>query len=329
MNGLSYADWLIRRRDDVVRIIHDEIDRRACSPAQAPLLRHAVAAYPRFHSRADEVHPYLHVPLLVYAGITGDDEAGLPVAAVGLLVRMGSKLYDDLADGDLGGAWAGHSTYAIVDVATMLGCVLPACMIGGTRTPWVRHQQMQELLGAGVMRMLDGQQRDLAYKQSGSVSAADVEASVVGKSGMGIALVAALAAHAAEASADVTNAYAAFGRALGTVNLLAVDLREMFFDRPCRDLVQGTRTVQIAIALEQMDDAARTEFTALLDEARTSDDAQDRVRRTLRQGRYIMPWLDVLNRHRADASAALAAAAPKEPAASFLRELLSSQTSGV
>jgi geranylgeranyl pyrophosphate synthase len=103
----------------------------------------------------------------------------------------------------------------------------------------------------------------------------------------------------------------------------------MFFDRPCRDLVQGTRTLQIALALEAMTGDERAAFTCLLDDARQNDAAREGVRNLLRDVRFVMPWLDVLNKYRTDALDALTRAAPQEPARTYLHELLASQTSGV
>ena len=42
-----------------------------------------------------------------------------------------------------------------------------------------------------------------------------------------------------------------------------------------------------------------------------------------------MPWLEVLNKHRAVALEALAAAAPREPVRAYFHELLMTQTAGV
>ncbi|PWT94362.1 MAG: hypothetical protein C5B54_00115, partial [Acidobacteria bacterium] len=287
MPDLSYQNWLSVRKDTVLDFVQNSINKFAASSRQSELLIKAVQVYPAFRAHPDSAHPYIHVPLLVYAGITGDDSGAIPVSGVALMIRIASKLYDDFMDGDLSEEWMDSPHHEIFDTVLTLACLLPYCVLADLDIKPANRLEMQQLLSESLLKMLAGQSQDLANKNQAFVSSQDVEASVIGKSGAAIALTAGLAAKLADAPLGVTRAYMDFGLALGVLNLVVKDIYEMFKDPECRDLVQGTRTMQIALALEEMSDSERASFLELLEGARSKETARDRVRKELRKMRYF------------------------------------------
>src|SRR5439155_19917357 len=128
---------------------------------------------------------------------------------------------------------------------------------------------------------------ELAQTGSATVSAAEVEASVAGKSGETVGLFAEMAAHLAGAPATAVEAYADLGRALGIAWQLRSDVYDIFSAPRSSDLVNGARTLPVALHLDGLAPPERAAFVALLDRARVEEAARDAVRRALRAGGVV------------------------------------------
>lgn len=322
---MSFEEWLQRTSQTVFQDVRNQIERRAASDRQRDLWLKGVS-WSRCARTPERYHAPIHLPFLVHAGVCGDERSAAPIAVVCTLLSIGAELYDNLTDGDLPEALKAHRDFELIFAATALSCVLPPALIGELDVAENTRQQLLTMLAHGLVQTFAGQEEDLAGASAREISPRDVEKSVTGKNGAPKALFAGLAALAAGASGRTLQAYTDYGRALGVVYQLQSDFYEMFFARWCRDLAQGNRTLQIAIAMERTAGAEREEFLALLEQARTDRDAQQRVRNMMRQGRFIHPWLETLNRYVAQAEAALEAAAPEEPVRDRLLFLLHRKT---
>ncbi len=313
--------WMADSSEAVLARARGEIEARAFRATQAELLRRALDASncargPRRY------HASIHLPLLIHAAVTGEDAPAVPLAAACTLLWAGAELYDNLTDGDLSGTWRESAPFDVVFTATAIACVLPPAIIADLPVPEERRLAMVGELHAGLLHMFDGQQRDLALTDSREPSAAEVEASVVGKNGAPKSFFAGLAAHMAGAPPEARQAYMRFALGMGVVYQLQSDLAEMYHHRRCRDLEQGTRTLHIALGLESVSGSEREALVDLLGHARTDPEAQQQVRDRLRRADVIRPWVAVVRRYAADAEASLDAAGPLDPAGSLLRDLL-------
>ncbi len=315
------AEWVLDRSQLVLECARSEIVRRAAGAEQRALMERALDAS-NCARLPHHYHASIHLPLLVHAAVAGDDLPAVPLAAACTLLWAGAELYDDLTDGDLAACWRESAPHEIVFTATAVGAVLPPAMIAGLSAPWERRERMLADLADGLLRMFGGQALDLRFTDCAEPDPAEVEASVIGKNGAPKALFAGLAAGLAGAPAETAAAYVKFAAALGVIYQLQSDHAELFFDEGCRDLVQGTRTLHVALCLHALSGQARADLIALLDRARTIPEARAEVCRRLRHAEVMQPWARVLSRHVREAEQALAAAAPQEPAGRVLRDLI-------
>jgi len=269
----------------------------------------------------------MHLPLLVYAGIRGDEAPARPLAVATTLLYLGIDLIDDLADGDLvDGAlpphWDGYRATEINLAAATLLSSLPQLALAELDVPPDRGVALQRVLARGLLRMSAGQQRDLALAGTSGADVGEVEASVVAKSGEGWALFAALAAQLAGAEPEVVDAYASFGRWLGAARQIANDCHDLFTAAHSRDLASGARTLPIAMHLERLAGQERHSFLGLLDGARRDSGAQRAVRARLRAAGELLRCGVQVEVHCRRAGRALERARPLEPAAGLLRSMI-------
>lgn len=157
---------------------------------------------------------------------------------------------------------------------------------------------------------------------SADISAAEVEASVAGKSGEQLATYASLAAQLAGAPSEVVTTYAAMGQAIGTAGQLASDCYDLFQASHSRDLANGTRTLPIALHLERHTGTERERFLMLLAQARHDKEAREAVRHCLRAAGELRRCAFVVEVYCQRALRALQQAQPLEPAGSGLRAMI-------
>lgn len=295
---------------------------QARTPHQRRLLETALLGLRAQAGEPDMPLPFVRLPLLVYAGLRGEEGPAVPLAAATALLFLGIDIFDDLADGDLPSHWNGTPAPEINLAAATLLCALPQLAIAGLDAPAARLAAMHRTLAEGLLRMSAGQERDLAMAGSDDVTPEEVEASVAAKSGEELAIFASLAAQFAGAQPEVMNMYAQLGRALGTGGQLASDCYDLFTAPHSRDLASGTRTLPIAMHLRRQVGEDRTSFLRLLEQARKDALAQEAVRHRLRAAGEIRRCAFLVEVYCQRALRALKQADPLEPAATSLKALI-------
>ncbi len=266
--------------------------------------------------------PFMALPLLVYAAVRGENKPALPLTVATTILYLGIDILDDLADGDLPRHWKGRKESEINLAAVTLISALPQLALSELDAPPETIADLQRILADGLLTMSAGQQRDLATAGATRVSAAEVESSVARKSGEELALFAALASRLAGASTAAVEAYASMGRSLGTAGQLASDFHDLFQARRSSDLANGTRTLPIALHLENQSRTGRRAFLALLDKARRSESARKAVRKRLLAAGELRRCAIIVELHCRRAQAALARAGAREPAQGELAALI-------
>lgn len=309
----AFGNVTTTRTEDVLACAEAFALGRAVTPHQRRLMETALHG---LRSDLDEqaVHPFVEVPLLVYAGVRGDEAPAVPLAAITTLLFLGIDIFDDVADGDLPGHWAPYRPAEINLAAATLLCALPQLALAELNAPLATLAAMQQALARGLLVMSAGQERDLASAGSAHARVQDVEASVAAKSGEEVAMFATMAAQFAGADRDIVSAYAALGRAIGTAGQLASDCHDLFDAPESRDLANGTRTLPIVLHLDR-----ETSFLDLLEKARNDPAARDEVRRHLRASGALRHCAFVVEVYCQRALEALEEARPLEPARSGLR----------
>ena len=280
--GPVVETWAAQRAEEVCRRAETIARRSAATEEQRALFDTALLGL-----RHDAGAPFsgpIHVPLFVHAALRGDDAPALDLAAAFALLNLGIHIIDDLGDGDLPPHWAGHRPNEIGLIASVIGCALPQLVLAELDVPPATRAALQRTLAVGLLEVAAGQQADLATAGGDRADPVAVGRSIEAKSGGRRAMYAAMAAQLAGAPEEQVAAYARLGRAIGTAAQLASDIADLFAagdGRPSSDLTNGTRTLPIALRLNQLVGAERTAFLALLDRARTDLDAQAEVRREL------------------------------------------------
>jgi len=273
------------RYERVLRWIAELIAEIAVSPAQRALLETAFVGLDRNAREAAAAGggiPSIELPLAVYAAVTGEEDAAVPLAAACALVFLGLDLFDDLADGDRQAHWAGHSAAEINLAAATVLCVLPPLILARLDIAPARRLRMQQILAEGLLRISAGQQVDLALTGAQEPTVAEVEAAIIGKSGEQSATYCALAAEMAGATPQALALYTELGREISTARQFVSDCHDVLIDPECRDLAHGTRSMPIVAHINRLTGAERLRFLDLLDQARTDRRAQEAVRRELR-----------------------------------------------
>jgi geranylgeranyl pyrophosphate synthase len=272
------------RAKRVLNWITEFVATASVTAAQRSLFETALVGIERYLSPATEGGghvPSIELPLAVYEATTGDEEGAVPLAAACALVCLCAKPFDDLADGDRQAHWAGRSGAEMNLAAATMLCALPPLILAQLDIAPMRRLRMQQILAEGLLRISAGQQTDLALTGEHEVTVAAVQAAVVGKTGERFATYCALAAEMAGVTPQAAALFASFGREIGMARQFLSDCHELLFDRECRDLAQGTRTMLIVTHLSELTGGDRPRFLNLIDRARTELQAREEVRREL------------------------------------------------
>jgi hypothetical protein len=306
------------RDDDVLAQAEAFALQHAASSDQRELLQAAFrgrrAALEQNGTPLDD-HDCVYVPRWVYAAVTGDDTLVAPLTVAACLLWSGIDLLDAVMDGDPLPDWRGYRPAAIsLAAVTLISAVAPLAL-ATLDAPPATVVAMQQTLCRGLLAMSAGQQRDVAMAGSDIATVEAVEAAVIGKSGEGLAMLAALAAQFGGAEAEDVAAYAGMGRALGTARQLQSDCYDLFVDTHSKDLANGTRTLPIAWRLQNLAGDERDQFVTLLDRARIDPAARDDVRACLMATGAVWGCSVLIELHCERARQALARARPMEQAA--------------
>jgi geranylgeranyl pyrophosphate synthase len=313
--------WWERRRTDVCRRALSLVARAAASPGQLDLLE-AVLASLRHDERGERFRsPVVLLPMLVHAGVRGDDERAVPLAAAATLLEAGIHLLDDLADVEVPAGWRGYDLGQLTLAATGVIAVLPHLALLELDAPPSVLVMLEQTLAEGLMRVGAGQQQDLRLTGRASASASEIQAVLVAKSGERPATYAAMAARLAGAAPGTVEAYAALGRALGTAAALAADCRELFTG-DASDLARGAASLPVALYAERLDGERRARFEQSLRQARHEPAAREEVRRAIRATSVPRHCALLVETYCQRALRALAAAGPLDPWRDGLRTLV-------
>lgn len=270
-------------------------------------------------------HPALffaHMPLVVYAGLRGNPDPAIPLAAATTLFALGIDLLDDVADGDQPYGWSGATDGEINLAAVTLLSALAPLAIAELQAPAAVVSAMQRTLADGLLHMCAGQQLDLAMTGTAGVRANEVEASVVGKSGAQLATFTRLAAQFAEGPPAVVDGYGELGRAIASACQLSSDCFELLHDPAGRDFANGARTLPLALHLERLNGADQSAFQKLLEQARTDESARQMVRALVRTSGALRHAVFVVEIYCQKARHLCNRLAPLEPARSALRSVI-------
>lgn len=311
----SIADAVFQRAEARAREV-------AASPSQAGLIETALTGL-----RADAGAPFagsLHFPVYVYASLRGACEPAYDLAAALVLLNLGIHILDDLGDGDLPGHWRGYRPGEIMLVGTALLGVIPQLTLSKLEAPAETVVKLQRTLGEGLAKIAAGQQTDLILCDSETATADEVEASVSEKSGERRVLYARMAGLLAGASDAEIGPYEEIGRAMGIVAQVRSDCADLFGTADdSSDLANGTRTLPIALRMDQVSGQERAALLERLRAARTDRAVRTALRAELRGAGVPFAAMFRAEVHRQRASRLLDACEAQEPGRSGLRAMLS------
>lgn len=320
--------WAPRTAAAVLERVDHLVGELAVTPEQARLLRQALVGLRQQAlgdpTEQDGLRLFVHYPLLVHAAVSGDDAPALPLAAATSLLFLGIDIFDDLADSDLPEHWNGTPPSRINLAAATLLSALPQLAIDALGTSAAVRADLQRIVADGLLRMSAGQQEDLGQAGAVAPEPADVEASVMAKSGEEIAMFGLLAARLAGAPPRLSEAYTEIGRAIGVAAQIASDCYDLFTAARSKDLANGSRTLPIAFHLQHLDGAPRKAFLALIDAARTEPAARDEIRGKLRASGALRKSAVVVELWCQRAHRLLREARPLEPAGERIEHLIES-----
>ncbi|RFU84224.1 hypothetical protein DY218_23715 [Streptomyces triticagri] len=273
MEPLSYVDLHRRLAPDIDAELTAALD--LLGPESSPV-RAAVAALVGHRTFR---YPLSALPLLVHAAETGDPRPAVPVSAVHQLWWISACHFDDVADGSA----QAHPGELGADQAQL------AAVVGGQLLPLriirelpgseaLRARLCDEFVRASVAAA-DGQLSDLRA-DTGSATRDSVLAVYRGKSGAPFAMVTAMAALLAGASAPRVELWRELGSVFGLLWQFFNDQEDITSGRH-EDLANGTVTHLLACAVEGLPAGAAAEFLARYGEARGDGAARAEVLRTL------------------------------------------------
>lgn len=313
------------RESKVLDALFLMIRELAAGPAQQQLLLAVIEDLQRKrhagHGPAATVRA-MHLPLLVYAAITGDEEPAVPLGAICTLLYAGVDLFDDVIDGDLTEEWrAFQSGEPLLASVTLIAALAPLAL-AGLDAPAERIVAMMQTLARSGLVMSAGQQLELRLTGATDALSLPMEVAVLGKSGGFGALMAGLAAQFAGAPPEDVACFAEYGRALAVAGQIRSDLGDLFTGAHSRDLTSGTRTVPIALALEGLTGEARLRFELLLQRARTEVEVHTEIQAHARSLGVIDACARLVEYYGASASASLGRVEASPSAAASLNELV-------
>ncbi len=152
------TDRFARQNEEILDRASALVRRYACNIHQRELLD---AALIDFRDNLARHAPYgpVYMPLAVFRGLGGKDEAALTVAVALGLLNLGTHLIDDVADGGLATHWGGYRPSEIGLIATTLCAALPQAIIGDLEVPSPRREAALRTIANALLRMAAGHQK--------------------------------------------------------------------------------------------------------------------------------------------------------------------------
>ena len=236
---------------DANRLLPDSFDD--------PALRSGFDAALRRH---DLTRPPMQIARLVYRAICGY-EPPLRLSTLIALVHVGAGLHDDVSDGDVPGGRAAQAEALFIS-GSCLATIAPQALT--TLVEPAQAVRALHVLWSGMQTMAAGQRRDLALFDEERPALRAVEAALAkttGECGMYAALGAVVAG--VRDDADIAR-WEALGADIGYALQVGSDCQDVA-DPSGRDIASGARTLPIAFALSDVDDATRERLCTALRKA--------------------------------------------------------------
>ncbi|MEV8532564.1 polyprenyl synthetase family protein [Streptomyces sp. NPDC051211] len=285
MDSVSYSELHQQISPDIDAEIAAALDRLGPS---ADAVRNAVQKLLRHQQMK---HPLSVLPVLVHAAETGAPGPAVPLSALHLLWWTSACYLDDLADGQDGGPAERLDVNEAVLASVISGNTLPVRIIQSQDVPEpVRSALTAEFLDACIMGA-EGQLADMRGEAGRATRNSVIEA-YRGKSGGPFAMITAMAAILAGATAERIALWRDFGHVFGLLWQMFNDQEDIASGRN-EDLTNGTVTYLLACALEDAAPEARAHILDLCATARSSDPARSEL-----TGLLLAP--PVLHRFRED-----------------------------
>jgi geranylgeranyl pyrophosphate synthase len=292
------------------------VDDLPVAPAHAALFRLQIEEGRR-EARAHPL-PAADLSHLAHAAVAGEPGPA-PLTGACLCVFLGADLFDNVVDDELPEEWLeAGPVAATLTAVTFLALVWKALgRLGEHGAAPERIGALVELFADRLLQLSSGEHADLA----GPVSPTAEQALAIAeaKSGTQFALYTRAGALLAGATPVQTDAYAEYGAALGTGSQLMSDLADVCQGPPSDDLRTGALTLPLIHALGAPHGDALEE---LLPAARTSEDAQEKVRAALIGAGSPAYVGEMAGEQRRRALAALERSGARDPAAAELRQLV-------
>ncbi len=294
------------------------VERRVATPEQAGLWRLVVEEGRRQAALLPLGLPAAELSLAVYAAASGAEGRPLPLAGSCLCVYLGADLLDNVIDRELSARWiAAGPNQAILTGVTFL-TPLAVTALSELDVPATQRALVQDALTDALLAMAAGQSADVAFEGRGDVTLADCEAMVYAKSGVEFGCFARLGALLAGASPASCEAYATFGRELGTTAQLISDCADLTEGAEGKDLATGKRTLPVVYALSTLPEPDRTDLLGHLAAAPREPARKHAARETLVAAGGLQFGALTAEVHRQRALTALRAAQPAGAAAKLL-----------
>lgn len=298
------------------------VDRRSLTHGQASLLQIVMREGRRQAAARSNGLPPAEFPIAVYAAAGGNGDVPLPIAAACLCLYLGADVLDNVVDAELSDLWTEVGPTPAILAAVTVGSPLALACLQDFEGPTDLRSTAHELMIDAMLEMSAGEIADVALAKRDDISLDECEAVVVAKSGAEWALFAQMGALVAGAPPATCEAYATFGRELGTSIQLTSDSADLVVGGDARDFASGTRTLPIVHALSVYSGAARTELLGHLNAAACDGERRQRARRMLLDSGSFRYGALVTEVHRQRSLAALRTANPAEPHACVLYDML-------
>ncbi|MEH2157014.1 class 1 isoprenoid biosynthesis enzyme [Nostoc sp.] len=319
----STSVWIMQYLQDAITGAEAFIKSHATTTLQSKLLETYLSELRPQADNGGGFIPSVHLPFLVYAGVTGDDKQAVPLAVALFLLDLGIDLLDNIADNELLPEWQEYNSSVLQLAATEFAFCLPHLALTKLDASPTCLLTMHQMIVKGLLKACAGQEQDLELQGSSNPSIEDIQASVRGKSGERWGMFAALGAQFGGASLETVEAYADMGRSLGMTLQFTSDCADIFSTAHSRDLANGTRTLPIGLHLQQLTGTERADFLDLLAQAKVDQKAQEEVRASLLRVGGLRRSALFIEYFRQQTQQSLEKANPLEPAMSRFKQIIS------
>lgn len=206
--------------------------------------------------------PCLDLSNLILSGLNNKNRGGSRLlAVVGAFVYLGADILDDIHDNELVTSYPRAN--ATLVAATLL-TVFPTLAIAGLSVLPELRFKLQETVAKSLLKMSNGQQKDIFFTNQEDISLARIKESIQAKSGEEAALCSLMAAQYAGVSLSQQRLFEDFGRFLGTALQIVSDYYDVLWSEDANDLKRGAPILPVVFCMKRLKDEARDNFVTLL-----------------------------------------------------------------